>query len=257
MAIPKEILESWTLRCKAWAKDEGIADVGEDVDIHKFLVGRAGNQEQAFSQFQQACKWRRDTMKIDSLLEQDFSDYDKKGLIYIPPNLRAKDGTKLGFFRSWEHLPKTSAVTERAFQYIVYCLERARRDNIIIPGDKLTIIYDRSYATRANMDFTLMRQVISSFQIAYPEWLARFIFFPTNMFVQAGWTIAKTILDPATTDKLRLLSTSDWQQVVHELVDPSQLPRRYKGTYRDKFDLAECEGKQPNFSKWQNEGYEN
>jgi hypothetical protein len=254
--ISQETTEEFTQLARAMAEEEGFTFIGEDVDVQKYLIGRAGNQQQALSQFKQAQLWRRDAMNVETLLQEDFGDYESKGLLYIPRDRRAKDGSQLGFFRSWEHLPTTAAVTERTFRFMVYALEKARRDGIIKAGDTMTLVYDRKYAERKNMDFTLMRRVISEFQVAYPEWLARFIFGPTNFLVQTGWSIAKSILDVKTTDKLQLCSASEFYTVLNQYVDPSSLPRRYNGTWKDKWDLAECEAKNPKFSDWKREGHD-
>lgn len=66
----------------------------------------------------------------------------------------------------------------------------------------------------------------------YPERLHKLVMINAPGFFTGIWKMIKPWLDPVTANKIQILGT-DYQTVLHDIVDPSQLPAEFGGTGED------------------------
>ncbi|KAK9764625.1 hypothetical protein K7432_007716 [Basidiobolus ranarum] len=169
-------------------------------------------------------RWRQ-SFRYDSILEEDFSDLIGAQKVFFHGN--AKDGTPILIWRSCKHLVNV-AERSREIRFYVWILVKAEQEGILT--DKITIIYDRSHATKANTDLGLAKEAFPIFQRHFPERLKSIFVFPSSFLLTSLWQCIKPFIDPVTAQKIRIWKENEYRTKILEYVDSSNLLERFGGS---------------------------
>ena len=99
------------------------------------------------------------------------------------------------------------------------------------PIEKQIIIFDLANLSYS-LDFmaiNVMRRVLSIDQSCYPERLKYLFMINTPWFFTAIWSMFKSIIDPVTADKMKIIG-SDYKETLLQFIDADQIPIEYGGT---------------------------
>ncbi|KAJ3333574.1 Motile sperm domain-containing protein 2 [Blyttiomyces sp. JEL0837] len=202
-----------------------------DDELKRFLLYQKGNAQAAMKSVMGTLDWKM-SYRIDTILEEDFSDMDRCGKLRWCG--RDKEGHPIMVWRHIKHFPEQFQL-ERDVRYIVYCLEKGKESGII--ADRITVIVDRIGMTQANYDSHLVKILLSIFQHHYPERLAKFYIFPKNVMLTMGWNITKVFLEPHTIARIKILNEEEVQGVLVNDIDRDQLYRRFGGIVEDDINF--------------------
>ncbi|KAJ3103833.1 Ribosomal RNA-processing protein 7 A [Phlyctochytrium planicorne] len=234
LAADQESTKMFLSTVRELYKEDNV-DVFNDQELAKFLIAQKGHMGKAMSALAETLAWRKSFGVDKTLMEEDFKDLDGTGKAQFFG--RARDGTPILVINLSRHTtPKDAPARDREIRYIVYVLERARQDGILM--DKMTVIVDRANITSGQSDTTVIKTVIPILQKHYPECLSRMIIFPTNTWFWMFWRVAKVFIDQATVPKIEL---KDGPTSLFANIDAQHLFERYGGIHKDPYDSLPVE----------------
>ncbi|MES1909549.1 MAG: hypothetical protein MHM6MM_002267 [Cercozoa sp. M6MM] len=236
------------------ASREGGDDVehylNDDVQLLRFLTGHDADVEKAAKCVIETLNWRieNDVRQVEQLDMREQRDFPFHDLVssYLPASLdagRARNGAPF----SIELTGQCDLVgmlqdvpIEHFMQYHIYHMafkgtlvqELSRETGRMV---KLVKIMDLSgwsmkHVSKAAIDY--LRHVLHTTQTAYPEMLHKCIIINAPMFFNVVWKLVAPMLNSRTQSRITVCG-SNYQEALHALVDPAQLPEYLGGTAAD------------------------
>jgi hypothetical protein len=233
---------------QAWAKvqalllDAALLDplldrygdlIHDKLAIERFLKAHKGDVRQAFEQMKAHLHWRN-SYKVDSITDEDFSDMKARGELYWTGH--DKNGVPtLTWILSKHDGGKQSA--ERFVRFLVYQIECGMRSLPSYPNTEFNIMVDLTDVGFGNNDPEMIGLLQSTLVQNYPKVRKGLYVFPVNWFVHLFWdTIIKPILStlqPDIEDKIIPLK-GDYEAELRSRFDVDQI----EVTYGGKLDLT-------------------
>jgi hypothetical protein len=101
-------------------------DAYTEKEIAKWLLGKNGHRGKALEALAETLQWRQQ-YRVDKILEEDFTSYINSGkLQYFG---RAVDQSSILIWTGSRHeTPKTQADYEKEVRFIIYMMEKGRKE---------------------------------------------------------------------------------------------------------------------------------
>ncbi|KAK9768305.1 hypothetical protein K7432_001144 [Basidiobolus ranarum] len=192
-------------------------------DISRFWYANKGHFKETCKSLTETMHWRH-SFNYDKILEEDFSDLIKTRKVFFHGN--AKDGTPVLVWRSCKHFANYEE-REREKRFYVWVMAKAEKEGIL-PG-KVTIVYDRTDATKANADLGLAKEVFPLFQNHFPERLQNVFVFPSSFLLSSLWYCIRPFVDTVTAQKVHIWKEHEYQSNILEYIDTENLLERFGG----------------------------
>ncbi|KAJ3215636.1 hypothetical protein HDU67_000170 [Dinochytrium kinnereticum] len=170
LAADQDLTKGFLTTVRELYKEDNV-DSFNDIELLKFLLANKNHIGKAMSALSETLAWRKTFGTDTTLLDgEDFSDLDATGKAQFFG--RARDGTPILVVNLSRHsTPKDVAAREREIRYMIYVIEKARRDGVLV--DKMTVIVDRANVASGQADSAMIKTVVPILQKHYPERLAR------------------------------------------------------------------------------------
>lgn len=133
---------------------------------------------------------------------------------------------------------------------VVYTLERIqeeKRKQVEKMGtieDSMTIVFDfDNFSLRQVYSLqviNLVRSMMTIYESHYPETLHRALIINAPGFFPIFWKLIRPFLTQRTVNKVLIHARDDWQPVILEYIDPSQLPLHWGGQIRGADGDPKC-----------------
>ncbi|KAF8985390.1 hypothetical protein BGZ46_004502 [Entomortierella lignicola] len=206
----------------------------------RFLRARKWNMINSMTMFLKAFKWRIENdvdellIKNEDELDLKYSGFkrmieigksythgtDKQGRIVVYVNVRLHKPSELG--------------SETAEKLTIYHMEMGRT-MIQYPVETACLVFDMTGFGLSNMDYNLVKHMITCFEAYYPESLGVLLIHKAPIVFWGVWKIIEPLLDPVVVSKIRF-TRSDADLM--EYIDASHLPDKFDGgldTYSYKY----------------------
>jgi hypothetical protein len=184
----------------------GIAD--PDVTLLRFLRARKWNLTAALKMLFSTIEWRTSVGVFDLVRKGDafiderlltsgksfFHCVDKHGrtVIYVVARKHDKNGPNFAENQ----------------KFTVYLMELARK--LMYPGtETVTLVFDLTGFTMANMDLGQIKFLVNCFQSFYPESLGKCYIVSAPWIFWTAWKIIKPLLDPVVSSKVFFLKLEE------------------------------------------------
>ncbi|KAI8929277.1 CRAL-TRIO domain-containing protein [Entophlyctis helioformis] len=225
-------IQSFVLTSKMLLTEDGISELS-DAEIAKWLFAKGGHRGKAMAALSESLAWRKN-FNIAKLFANadEFKDLEASGKLQFFG--RAVDKSAILVWTGSRHVPpKTEQDTDRDIRFVVYMLERARRQGQF--PDKVTVIIDRSGMRTDKSDIKVASTLIPILQNHFPERLSRMYIFPTNTLFWMAWKMASMYMDKATIPKIFI---KDSPAALSEWIARENMFTRYGGLAADAFDAV-------------------
>ncbi|KAF9911830.1 hypothetical protein EC991_002133 [Linnemannia zychae] len=200
-----------------------------DALVLRFIRARKWNTINALSMMFKAFKWRLDedipAVKYSSdiqLNEQNpnFFDQLEMGKFYIKGT--DVDGRIVAYLNVKLHHPgdQPAKTLERLTIYVMEC----GRVMVEHPVETVCLVFDLTGFSLSNMDFAMIRYLISIFEAYYPESLGRIVVHGAPFVFWGVWKIIEPWMDPVVASKIRFTKKD---QDLLEYIPAEHLPSRY------------------------------
>lgn len=202
-----------------------------DALLLRFIRARKWNTINALSMMFKAFKWRLDedipAVKYSSdtqLNDQNpkFFEQLEMGKFYIKGTdveNRMVAYLNVRLHHPGDQPPKT---LEKLTIYVMEC----GRVMVEHPVETVCLVFDLTGFSLSNMDFAMVRYLISIFEAYYPESLGRIIVHGAPFVFWGVWKIIQPWMDPVVASKVRFTRKD---QDLLEYIPAEHLPVRYKG----------------------------
>ncbi|KAG0198855.1 hypothetical protein BGX28_007768 [Mortierella sp. GBA30] len=202
-----------------------------DALVLRFVRARKWNVVNALNMMFKAFKWRLDedipSVKYstdDYLNEQHpkFFEQLESGKFYIHGT--DVDNRIIAYLNVRLHKPndQPAKTLEKLTIYVMEC----GRVLLEHPVETVCLVFDLTGFSLSNMDFTMVRYLVTVFEAYYPESLGRIIIHGAPFVFWGVWKAIQPWLDPVVASKVRF-TRSD--QDLLEFIPATHLPDRYKG----------------------------
>lgn len=223
---PTETQEVWRAACRSDHPDSLML---------RFLRARKWDTPKALAQFGDTLYWRENGWNIAQLLEQGeeyfitekpdpgFIEQYKSGKVTLHGH--DKQGRPLVFIHVAKHDPK--AQSEEAMErYTLNIIENAR---LCLSQDVNTaaIVFDLSGFGLGNMDYSVVKFILSCFEHYYPECLGYLFIHRAPWVFSSVWAIIKGWIDPVVASKI---SFTKHEKDLLKFIDSDQIPQSMGGT---------------------------
>ncbi|KAF9946741.1 hypothetical protein BGZ70_003055 [Mortierella alpina] len=202
-----------------------------DALVLRFVRARKWNIVNAFNMMVKAFKWRLDEdiaaikYSTDELLNEMYpklfeqldsgkfyihgTDYDNRVVAYLNVRLH-KPGDQ------------PAKTLEKLTIYVMECA----RVLLEHPVETVCLVFDLTGFSLSNVDFAMLRYLITVFEAYYPESLGRILIHGAPFVFWGVWKVIEPWLDPVVAAKIRF-TRSDKYLLEH--IPAKHLPDRYKG----------------------------
>ncbi|KAF9142761.1 hypothetical protein BG015_000673 [Linnemannia schmuckeri] len=208
-----------------------------DALLLRFIRARKWNTINALSMMFKAFKWRLDedipAVKYSSdvqLNDQNpkFFEQLEMGKFYIKGT--DVEGRMVAYLNVRLHHPgdQPPKTLEKLTIYVMEC----GRVMVEHPVETVCLVFDLTGFSLSNMDFAMVRYLISIFEAYYPESLGRIIVHGAPFVFWGVWKIIEPWMDPVVASKVRFTRKD---QDLLEYIPAEHLPSRYKGGL-DKYE---------------------
>ncbi|KAI8901940.1 CRAL-TRIO domain-containing protein [Globomyces pollinis-pini] len=226
-------INNFVVTARELYRQDGI-DAFQDHEIAKWLLGKGGHRGKGLEALSETLSWRQ-SYKVDQILTEDFTVFEKSGKLQWYGV--AVDGSVVACWNGSRHVaPKTQQERDLEMRYIVYFIEKGRKDGIL--KDKLTIVFDRNGMKTDKSDGQLASYIIPVLQKHYPERLSKMYLFPTNTIFWMAWNMSSYFLDPVTIPKINL---KDSPVSLVEWIKRENYFKKYGGLAIDPFDTVQSD----------------
>ncbi|KAK5805588.1 CRAL-TRIO domain-containing protein [Linnemannia elongata] len=197
----------------------------------RFIRARKWNTVNALNMLFKAFKWRLDedipSIKYssdDSLNEQNpkFFEQLEMGKFYI--NGTDKDNRIVAYLNVRLHHPgdQPAKTLEKLTIYVMEC----GRVLLEHPVETVCLVFDLTGFGLSNMDFNMVKYLVTVFEAYYPESLGRIIIHGAPFVFWGVWKVIEPWLDPVVASKVRFTRKD---QDLLEFIPANHLPTQYKG----------------------------
>ncbi|KAG0304054.1 hypothetical protein BGZ97_001644 [Linnemannia gamsii] len=208
-----------------------------DALLLRFIRARKWNTINALSMMFKAFKWRLDedipAVKYSSdaqLNDQNpkFFEQLEMGKFYIKGT--DVENRMVAYLNVRLHHPSDQPpkTLEKLTIYVMEC----GRVMVEHPVETVCLVFDLTGFSLSNMDFAMVRYLISIFEAYYPESLGRIIVHGAPFVFWGVWKIIQPWMDPVVASKVRFTRKD---QDLLEYIPAEHLPARYKGGL-DKYE---------------------
>ncbi|KAF9272504.1 hypothetical protein BGZ68_002353, partial [Mortierella alpina] len=201
-----------------------------DALVLRFVRARKWNIVNAFNMMVKAFKWRLDEdiaavkystdEQLNELYPKFFEQLDS-GKFYI-------HGTDLenrvvAYLNVRLHKPndQPGKTLEKLTVYVMECA----RVLLVHPVETVCLVFDLTGFSLSNVDFAMLRYLISAFEAYYPESLGRVIIHGAPFVFWGVWKVIEPWMDPVVAAKVRF-TRSDKDLLEH--IPAKHLPHQYK-----------------------------
>ena len=197
----------------------------------RFIRARKWNTVNALNMLFKAFKWRLDedipSIKYSSdgtLNEQNpkFFEQLEMGKFYI--NGTDKDNRIVAYLNVRLHHPgdQPAKTLEKLTIYVMEC----GRVLLEHPVETVCLVFDLTGFGLSNMDFNMVKYLVTVFEAYYPESLGRIIIHGAPFVFWGVWKVIEPWLDPVVASKVRFTRKD---QDLLEYIPANHLPTQYKG----------------------------
>lgn len=208
-----------------------------DALVLRFIRARKWNTINALSMMFKAFKWRLDedipAVKYSSDIQLNdqnpkFFEQLEMGKFYIKGT--DVDGRMVAYLNVRLHHPSDQPpkTLEKLTIYVMEC----GRVMVEHPVETVCLVFDLTGFSLSNMDFAMVRYLISIFEAYYPESLGRIVVHGAPFVFWGVWKIIEPWMDPVVASKVRFTRKD---QDLLEYIPAEHLPSRYKGGL-DKYE---------------------
>ena len=216
---PEELQAVQSLRASLEATEDIVLSPRiTDVCILRFFRGSKGKEDIALRELIKHAKWRQETNadEIHNFLPRFQNQLDKRLSI-----LHHVDKERRPCLYCFVHRHDASnRDLEEMILFIVYSLESMVR-NGHPEQEMFTVFFDLSRFSMKNMDFEVVKHLISILQSNYPDTLEKFHIVDAPMLFSACWTVIRPWIDPVTSNKVKFIRRSQILEFCHEEDVPS------------------------------------
>ncbi|KAF9132569.1 hypothetical protein BGW39_011834 [Mortierella sp. 14UC] len=200
-----------------------------DALLLRFIRARKWNTINALSMMFKAFKWRLDedipAVKYSSDIQlnhqnPNFFDQLEMGKFYIKGT--DIDGRIVAYLNVKLHHPgdQPPKTLEKLTIYVMEC----GRVMVEHPVETVCLVFDLTGFSLSNMDFAMVRYLISIFEAYYPESLGRIVVHGAPFVFWGVWKIIEPWMDPVVASKIRFTKKD---QDLLEYIPAEHLPSRY------------------------------
>ncbi|KAF9957610.1 hypothetical protein BGZ65_001956 [Modicella reniformis] len=205
----------------------------------RFVRARKWNVPNALNMLFKAFKWRLDEdipsvkYSTDVALDQQYPKFFEQlesGKFYIHGT--DKENRIVAYLNVRLHHPndQPAKTLEKLTVYVMEC----GRVLLEHPVETVCLVFDLTGFTLSNMDFAMVKYLVTVFEAYYPESLGRIIIHGAPFVFWGVWKVIQPWLDPVVAAKVCFTrSDPDLLQYIPE----THLPDRYKGG-KDKYKYA-------------------
>lgn len=222
-----------------------------DIDRLRFLRQQRGNVEKAADSLIEHARWRESEHGSEGIMRSHLREqFDVSVLndefIWIGTS---EDNCPTLVVRSQLHDGADYDEDPRLFvKYLVYMLERGRREWGIGPERGFCMIVDRTDAVRRStgevmtdqFDFSVIPNLIELFRVIYstlnenyPKLLVRAQVVPTSWFYSTCWGFVSKLMDQSISNKFEVIQERDIAERLARQFPKEMLPKRFGGTADD------------------------
>ncbi|KAJ1967934.1 phosphatidylinositol transfer protein csr1 [Dispira parvispora] len=190
-----------------------------DSILLRFLRARKWNVDKALAMILTALRWRIES-RVDEVITLGEEGLDlkilEKGISFL--HGEDKQGRPVVVTRVKMHR-KDDQTVEEMTRYLIWTIETLRM--FLAPGmETVTIIFDLSDFTMANMDFNFVKILIRCLEAYYPESLGALLIYNAPWIFSGVWRMISPLLDPVVASKINFI---DQKQQFENFIDPTQL----------------------------------
>lgn len=189
-----------------------------DTCILRFLRGSKGKADNALNELIKHAKWRQEMHAddIDSYLPRFQNQLDKRLSILSHFD---KEGKPCLYCFVHRHNASDRDM-EEMIMFIIYSLETLVRNGR--PDEEMfSVFFDLSRFGMKNMDFEVVKHLITILQSNYPDTLEKFNIIDSPMIFSACWAVIRPWLDPVTSNKVQFIRRSQITDYCNEADIPS------------------------------------
>ncbi|KAG0332315.1 hypothetical protein BG004_001303 [Podila humilis] len=202
----------------------------------RFVRARKWNVANSLNMLFKAFKWRLDEdipgvkySSDDKLNSQypKFYEQLESGKFYI--NGTDKEGRIVAYLNVRLHRPgdQPAKTLERLTVYVM----EAGRVLLEHPVETVCLVFDLTGFSLANMDFNMVKYLVTVFEAYYPESLGRIIIHGAPFVFWGVWKVIQPWLDPVVASKVCFTRNDN---ELTQYIDPTHLPIQYKSG-KDQF----------------------
>ncbi|KAF9189505.1 hypothetical protein BGZ51_009484 [Haplosporangium sp. Z 767] len=136
------------------------------------------------------------------------------------------------------HLHRAGDQDYKTLERLTIYLMETGRLLIQAPVETVTLVFDLSQFGLANMDYNVVKLLISLFEQMYPEVLSALILHNAPLVFWGAWKIIEGWLDPVVATKIKFTYTA---QDLLDLIPAEHLPDTFQGAGLDKFQYKYLE----------------
>ncbi|KAJ1649671.1 phosphatidylinositol transfer protein csr1 [Dispira simplex] len=190
-----------------------------DSILLRFLRARKWNVDKTLAMILTALRWRIES-KVDEIITLGEEGLDpkilEKGISFL--HGEDKQGRPVVVTRVKMHR-KDDQTLEEMTRYLIWTIETLRM--FLAPGmETVTIIFDLSDFTMANMDFNFVKILIRCLEAYYPESLGVLLIYNAPWIFSGVWRMISPLLDPVVAAKIKFI---DQKEQFEDFIDPTHL----------------------------------
>lgn len=214
---------------RALFDEDGIQKFN-DFEISKFYTSKQGHSGTALESLAKSLAWRK-AYSVDTILEEksSFESHDMTGKIQFYGQAMDRSDVIIVTYSKFE-TPKTALDVEMEARYVIFSLERAKRDGLL--DDKVSVIVDLDHWRAGKSDLKVISTILPILQNNYPELLSRIYLFPTTTMFNLSFKMVNYFLDPSTQSKIHSRADSS---TIAEWISRDQYFTKFGGLALDPF----------------------
>eukprot|EP00960_Hanusia_phi_P075738 768461-Hanusia_phi.AAC.2 len=208
-----------------------------DIDLYREMICHKGSSNDpvwALKRILTHLKWRQE-YRVDTIMEEDWADYDKRGEMY--PCGLDKDGRPTWTWNTQKHGRTVNSVPpnsspEMGARYLICTLERTWAMNP--SADRMNVICNCENLTFSNYEHSMCLICLEILSEQYPDNMEYCFMFPAGWIMQAIMAIGRPMMSDETYHKHKVLTSDKYRECLAQHYDLDQLEENMGGT----LDLA-------------------
>jgi hypothetical protein len=190
----------------------------------RFYRGRKRDVERAYRAMVRHDVWRKD-LHVDTIYENDFSAVNYKKF-KSGPEYKMKSGDPVVYIIARFHDKNLRNVDELR-NFIIYRFEEALK--VTNPNtERINIVFDLHGFSMNCMDYEIVRAIIDTLGLDFPETLQRAFIINHPMLFSACWYVISPWIDEVTRAKVAFMTPAE----LSEFIDVDTVPHEVHGMLR-------------------------
>lgn len=196
--------------CEGGFHPDDVERIKSDRWLQLFLEQTDLDMNQAISMLWETCTWRK-TYGTNEITENTLqSECLHSGIIF--PRNKDLNGKNILIFKAKLHTKGTRDLSD-IIKVLVYWIERLNRQTNY---DQITLFFDMQSAGMSNMDMDLIKRMVDTFKLYYPNSLNYIMIFEMPWILNAAFKIIKGLLPPKAVARMKFVNSKSMKEFISE-----------------------------------------